>query len=140
MRATHGSAATGPATAHAKVRRQPPVRGAPPPLKKRRPWTDEEVDQLDRLYRGSGADVDYQKLAEDLGTGRTSDMVRSKVTALGLRDRVARTAPGAAGASAWEAQRGKHWAAQRGQHSTLTSPSTLRTLRHGRSTVGELSP
>ena len=53
-----------------------PVRGAPPALKKRRPWTDEEMDQLDRLYRGAGTDVDYQKLAEDLGTGRTSDMVR----------------------------------------------------------------
>ena len=98
MRATRGSAPAGPGTAHAKARRQPPVRGAPPPLKKRRAWTDEEMDQLDRLYRGAGADVDYQKLAEDLGTGRTSDMVRSKVSALGLRDRVARAAPGEAGA------------------------------------------
>ena len=65
MRATRGSAPAGPGTAHAKARRQPPVRGAPPPLKKRRAWTDEEMDQLDRLYRGAGADVDYQKLAED---------------------------------------------------------------------------
>ena len=120
MRATRGSAPAGPGTAHAKARRQPPVRGAPPPLKKRRAWTDEEMDQLDRLYRGAGADVDYQKLAEDLGTGRTSDMVRSKVSALGLRDRVARTAPGEAGAGGWHAQGRKSRVAAA---STLTSPA-----------------
>ena len=128
MRATRGSAPAGPGTAHAKARRQPPVRGAPPPLKKRRAWTDEEMDQLDRLYRGAGADVDYQKLAEDLGTGRTSDMVRSKVSALGLRDRVARTAPGEAGAGGWEAQRGKSRVAAA---PTLTSPAGVeRDGRH----------
>ena len=88
-------------------------------MMKRRRWDEGEVADLTDLFNQAGGTPDWDELAKRLGTGRNGKTVQQKCTDLGLRDRVARAAPGEAGAGGWEAQRGKSRVAAA---STLTSP------------------
>ena len=67
-------------------------------MMKRRRWDEGEVADLTDLFNQAGGTPDWDELAKRLGTGRNGKTVQQKCTDLGLRDRVARAAPGEAGA------------------------------------------